>query len=82
MLDYRPTWVMDFEHLARTLRGALGDHGRAIDHVGSTAVPGLAAKDCVDIQVLVENIDGDAPLIRHSACRGSLSRRLMHAVLE
>jgi GrpB-like predicted nucleotidyltransferase (UPF0157 family) len=32
---------------------------RAIDHVGSTAVPGLAAKGCVDIQVLVDAIDED-----------------------
>ncbi|MFF2959907.1 GrpB family protein [Streptomyces sp. NPDC057963] len=57
VLDHRPSWAVDFEELARTLRGALGDQARAIDHVGSTAVPGLAAKDCVDIQILVDAID-------------------------
>ncbi|TDD11119.1 GrpB family protein [Nonomuraea diastatica] len=55
--DYQPLWTVDFEQLAGTLQGALGDQARAIDHVGSTAVPGLAAKDCVDIQVLVDAID-------------------------
>jgi dephospho-CoA kinase len=59
VLDYQPQWAEDFEQLARTLCGALGDQARAIDHVGSTAVPGLAAKDCVDIQVLVDEIDED-----------------------
>ncbi|MER8089887.1 GrpB family protein [Streptomyces sp. NPDC094048] len=57
VLDYQPQWAVDFERLARTLGGALGDHARSIDHVGSTSVPGLAAKDCVDIQVCVEAID-------------------------
>ncbi|MFB7063631.1 GrpB family protein [Streptomyces sp. NPDC056300] len=57
VLDYQSQWAVDFERLARTLGGALGDHARSIDHVGSTSVPGLAAKDCVDIQVCVEAID-------------------------
>ncbi|MGW2190133.1 GrpB family protein [Streptomyces sp. NPDC001667] len=59
VLGYQPQWAVDIERLARTLRGALGDQARAIDHVGSTAVPGLAVKDCVDIQVLVDDIDED-----------------------
>ncbi|MBA0053787.1 GrpB family protein [Streptomyces sp. AJS327] len=59
VLDYQPRWVADFERLAGTLRDALGDQARAIDHVGSTAVPGLAAKDCVDAQVLVDDIEED-----------------------
>ncbi|MBT2235663.1 GrpB family protein [Nonomuraea sp. NEAU-A123] len=59
VVDYRSQWAVDFEQLAGTLQGALGGQARAIDHVGSTAVPGLAAKDCVDIQVLVDAIDED-----------------------
>ncbi|MFJ3308211.1 GrpB family protein [Streptomyces sp. NPDC086549] len=57
VLDHQPQWAVDFEQLAGRLYGALGDHARAIDHLGSTAVPGLAAKDCVDIQVRVAVID-------------------------
>ncbi|MFC5822658.1 GrpB family protein [Nonomuraea insulae] len=59
VVDYQPQWAVDFERLAGKLRSAMGDHARAIDHVGSTAVPGLAAKDCVDMQVLVDAIDED-----------------------
>ncbi|MGW1025234.1 GrpB family protein [Streptomyces sp. NPDC002577] len=59
VLDYQPRWAVDFEHLAEALHRALGDQVRAIDHVGSTAVPGLAAKDCVDSQILVDAIDED-----------------------
>ncbi|MEV8529009.1 GrpB family protein [Streptomyces sp. NPDC052000] len=49
------------------MHSALKDQARAIDRIGSTAVPGLAAKDCVDIQVLVEHIDEDrqAALLAH-----------------
>jgi GrpB-like predicted nucleotidyltransferase (UPF0157 family) len=56
VLDYQPRWMTDFELLAGKLQDVLGDHARAINHVGSTAVPGLAAKDCVDIQVQVMTI--------------------------
>jgi GrpB-like predicted nucleotidyltransferase (UPF0157 family) len=43
----------DFAVLARGIRGALGPMAVRVDHVGSTSVPGLAAKDCVDVQVEV-----------------------------
>jgi GrpB-like predicted nucleotidyltransferase (UPF0157 family) len=39
------------------IRGAIGDVALRIDHVGSTAVPGLAAKPIIDIQVTVEDIN-------------------------
>jgi GrpB-like predicted nucleotidyltransferase (UPF0157 family) len=54
---YQPTWRDDFLTLGRNLRQALGDLALRIDHIGSTAVPGLAAKDIIDIQVTVLNLD-------------------------
>jgi GrpB-like predicted nucleotidyltransferase (UPF0157 family) len=39
-------------------QGALGSLAQSVDHIGSTAVPGLVAKDCIDIQVRVEDLDG------------------------
>ncbi|MFJ8925735.1 GrpB family protein [Streptomyces sp. NPDC102364] len=57
VLDHRQEWAAEFERLAGVLRAALGTQALSIDHVGSTAVPGLAAKDCVDIQVRVSAID-------------------------
>jgi hypothetical protein len=42
---------------AAQIRAVLGDQAAAIDHVGSASVPGLAAKDCIDVQARVPSID-------------------------
>jgi len=53
-----PRWPDAFEHLSGRLRAALGPAAVAIEHVGSTAVPGLLAKPILDIAVgLVANAD-------------------------
>jgi len=53
VVDYRPEWAAEgvemVAWLARSLPGA-----RATDHIGSTSVPGLPAKDCIDLMVRVE----------------------------
>lgn len=53
VVAYRPEWPQDFARLAAELRAALGPYAPAVDHIGSTSVPGLCAKDCVDIQIRV-----------------------------
>lgn len=53
--DYDPQWVKKFERHAEIVRGALGGRALAIDHIGSTAVPQLAAKPIVDMLLVVEN---------------------------
>jgi GrpB-like predicted nucleotidyltransferase (UPF0157 family) len=57
VIDYRPSWPVEFSALAAGLQDALGVHAVGIDHVGSTSVPGLPAKDCIDAQVRVAAID-------------------------
>jgi GrpB-like predicted nucleotidyltransferase (UPF0157 family) len=57
VVDYRPSWVAEFDVLAADLGEALGGGVAGIDHVGSTSVPGLPAKDCIDVQVRVATID-------------------------
>jgi GrpB-like predicted nucleotidyltransferase (UPF0157 family) len=57
IVPYNPHWVKDFEALAVALRVGLGDLALRIDHIGSTAVPGLAAKDVIDIQITVAALD-------------------------
>ena len=59
IVDYRPSWPDEFRSIAAELRALLGVFAVRIDHVGSTAVPGLAAKDIVDIQVTVDSLDDD-----------------------
>lgn len=56
IVDYRSSWRDDFAVLAAALLKALGSRALRIDHIGSTAVPGLAAKDVIDVQVTVESL--------------------------
>lgn len=51
ILPYRREWSEQFVSLGRELRNALRALALRIDHIGSTSVPGLAAKDVLDIQV-------------------------------
>jgi len=53
--DYNPDWPGKFETHARIIAGALGNNARQIEHIGSTSVPGLAAKPIIDILVVVAN---------------------------
>jgi len=55
--NYDPHWPAAFAEVAQRLRAALGDIACRIDHIGSTAVPGLAAKPIIDIQISVASLD-------------------------
>lgn len=57
IVDYRCEWIREFTRLAAKLRAGLGPLTLRVDHIGSTAVPGLAAKDIIDIQVTVQNLN-------------------------
>ncbi len=57
---YSPTWSAAFEVHRRRINNALGAAACRVDHIGSTAVPGLAAKPIVDIQVSVPDVDDEA----------------------
>lgn len=57
---YDPVWPERFEQMRGRLAVALGPVALRIDHVGSTAVPGLASKPIIDIQVSVTNVDDEA----------------------
>lgn len=55
--DYDANWPVLFEEEAHRLRAVLGSSALRIEHVGSTAIPGLAAKPVIDIQVSVASLD-------------------------
>lgn len=57
IIPYQERWPSEFQAIASTLRRGLGDLAIRIDHIGSTSVPGLAAKDVIDIQVTVAALD-------------------------
>src|SRR5437016_2929296 len=55
IVAYDTSWPEAFIGVAQPLRTALGELALRIDHIGSTAVPGLAAKDVIDMQVTVRD---------------------------
>jgi GrpB-like predicted nucleotidyltransferase (UPF0157 family) len=64
VVPYDEEWPVLFAAEADQLRRAIGKPLRAVEHVGSTAVPGLAAKPIVDIAISVEDFDAlDIPML-------------------
>src|SRR5215217_1326687 len=57
VVPYDPAWPGLFRQQAARLRSGLGDVAVRIDHIGSTAVPGLAAKPIIDMQVSVASFE-------------------------
>jgi GrpB-like predicted nucleotidyltransferase (UPF0157 family) len=55
--EYDPQWPVLFEELRVKLSELLGNMVSAIEHVGSTSVPGLAAKPIIDLDVLLASAD-------------------------
>ena len=61
IVEYDPVWPTRFAEIGAQLRRALGEVALRIDHIGSTSVPGLAAKPIVDVQVSVGRLEPVAP---------------------
>jgi GrpB-like predicted nucleotidyltransferase (UPF0157 family) len=61
VVAYDPAWPGIFRQVGAKLRAALGGVALRIDHIGSTAVPGLAAKPIVDVQISVERLEPVEP---------------------
>lgn len=59
IVPYNENWPDEFKEIGQRLRGELGDLALRIDHIGSTSVPGLAAKDKIDIQVTAAELSPD-----------------------
>lgn len=66
LMPYDPGWPRRFDVVAASIRDALGDVALGVEHVGSTAVEGLAAKDVIDIDLTVadpRDEDGYVPAL-------------------
>ncbi len=60
VVEYDPAWPQRFEQLRQEYAGAMASEGvpvAAIEHVGSTSVPGLAAKPIIDCDIVVASQD-------------------------
>lgn len=56
---YDPNWPLEFSSLTENLFHALGAQAKRVSHIGSTAVPGLGAKDIIDVQIGVDALASD-----------------------
>jgi GrpB-like predicted nucleotidyltransferase (UPF0157 family)/quercetin dioxygenase-like cupin family protein len=65
--DYDSRWPDWFEQIRATVWPAVGDVVLRIDHVGSTSVPGLAAKPIIDLDIVVADEAGVGPVIERLA---------------
>jgi len=63
VVDYDPGWPEVFESWRARIEAAVGPAALRIEHVGSTSVPGLAAKPTVDIQVSVRDLDDESDYV-------------------
>lgn len=57
--DYNRAWASEFAAIQMALAQVLGPLALRIDHIGSTSVPGLGAKDVIDIQVTVRELTSE-----------------------
>ena len=55
VFPYDEAWKEAFDSIKRELDAVLGDVAIAIEHVGSTSVPGLSAKPCIDIDIVIKD---------------------------
>lgn len=63
IFDYDPTWPQTFTTLKTEILAALGPTALSVEHVGSTSVPGLPAKNPVDIDVIVPDTSDEAAYV-------------------
>ena len=56
IVAYHPQWRAQAQRVAARIRLAAGALARRVDHIGSTAVPGLGAEDVLDLQVVVGSV--------------------------
>lgn len=59
LVDYDPNWPLMFQREDDRIRAALGNRALRLEHVGSTSVPSLVAKPCIDILLVVADAADD-----------------------
>src|SRR6476661_6278396 len=74
IVDYDPSWPSKFAAHAGIISEALGKAAMRIEHIGSTSVPGLAAKPIIDILVVVQNSADESSYMSHLEAAGYILR--------
>jgi GrpB-like predicted nucleotidyltransferase (UPF0157 family) len=63
LAPYDPAWPARYERERERILAALGGAALRVEHIGSTAVPGLAAKPIVDIDLAVADVEDEATFV-------------------
>ncbi|KAF9895275.1 hypothetical protein FE257_000178 [Aspergillus nanangensis] len=63
IIEWQPTWTASFQTISQRISQALGDRALQISHVGSTSVPGLPAKDVIDVDITVRDPTAEADYV-------------------
>ena len=74
LAEYDPAWPGLYEREKQRIRAALGDDVRLLEHVGSTSVPGLAAKPIVDMVLAVPDSSDEASYVPRMEAAGYVLR--------
>jgi GrpB-like predicted nucleotidyltransferase (UPF0157 family) len=74
IVDHDPRWAVRYEHERSRIVAALGDRVLALEHIGSTSVPGLAAKPIVDIDLSVADVEDEDAYVPDLVAAGYVLR--------
>jgi GrpB-like predicted nucleotidyltransferase (UPF0157 family) len=74
LAEYDPEWPQLYEREAARIREALGERALVLEHVGSTAVPGLVAKPRIDILLVVADSADEAVYVSPLEAAGYVLR--------
>ena len=74
LADHDPAWPREYAVHEARIREAIGDVAVAVEHIGSTSVPGLAAKPIIDILVTVPDITAEEDYLDPLLASGYLLR--------
>jgi GrpB-like predicted nucleotidyltransferase (UPF0157 family) len=74
LASYSPDWPARFDDQAQLIHSALGDRATLVEHVGSTSVPGLAAKPVIDICLAVADPADEHAYVRDLTGAGYVLR--------
>ena len=72
VVPYDPAWKAAFDAIKTEIEAALGDLILGMEHVGSTAVEGLSAKPCIDIDVIIRDYGNFEDVVRRLESIGYL----------
>lgn len=74
IVDYDPQWPQRFAVERERIQRALGPAALSVEHIGSTSVPGLAAKPIIDVLLTVARVDDEASYLPAMEAAGYVLR--------